>query len=108
MYVLHSFQKESTRGIKTPQRDLDIIETRFKQVEARHKERRQSQDIKGARTVAEVGEAESQKEVRFTPSSGNVFEDLPLDDPEEISASNWVSDLIPDGEVSPTPYFLPE
>lgn len=36
MYVLHSFKKKSTHGIRTSQRDLDIIEARFKQAEAEH------------------------------------------------------------------------
>ena len=30
VYVLHAFQKKSKRGIKTPKRDLDLIETRLK------------------------------------------------------------------------------
>jgi phage-related protein len=30
IYVLHCFQKKSTRGIKTTQRDLDLITARFK------------------------------------------------------------------------------
>lgn len=30
VYVLHCFQKKSLRGIATPQRDLDLIETRLK------------------------------------------------------------------------------
>lgn len=30
VYVLHSFQKKSKSGIKTPQREIDLIKTRFK------------------------------------------------------------------------------
>lgn len=30
VYVLHAFQKKSKKGIKTPQRDLDLIEARLK------------------------------------------------------------------------------
>jgi len=30
VYVLHAFQKKSKSGIKTPQKDLDLIETRLK------------------------------------------------------------------------------
>jgi phage-related protein len=30
VYVLHAFQKKSKKGIKTPQRDLDLIEARSK------------------------------------------------------------------------------
>jgi phage-related protein len=30
IYVLHCFQKKSKKGIKTPKRDLDLIEKRLK------------------------------------------------------------------------------
>jgi phage-related protein len=30
VYVLHAFQKKSKAGIKTPKRDLDVIERRLK------------------------------------------------------------------------------
>jgi phage-related protein len=43
LYVLHSYQKKSTHGIKTSQRDIEIIEARFKQAEKRHKEWLESQ-----------------------------------------------------------------
>ncbi len=32
LYVLHVFQKKSTSGIKTPKRDLNVIESRLKQL----------------------------------------------------------------------------
>lgn len=32
LYVLHAFQKKSKSGIKTPKPDLNIIETRLKQL----------------------------------------------------------------------------
>jgi len=31
IYVLHAFQKKSKHGIKTPRRDLDVIEQRYRQ-----------------------------------------------------------------------------
>jgi phage-related protein len=31
IYVLHAFQKKSTRGIKTSRRDLNLIESRLKE-----------------------------------------------------------------------------
>lgn len=34
--VLHAFQKKSSTGIKTPQRDLDIIKQRLSQAEREH------------------------------------------------------------------------
>jgi len=30
IYVLHCFQKKSTKGIKTPQKEIDIIKSRLK------------------------------------------------------------------------------
>ena len=30
VYVLHCFQKKSTRGIETPQQDIDLIKSRLK------------------------------------------------------------------------------
>jgi phage-related protein len=32
IWVLHAFQKKSTQGIKTPQRDIDLIEDRLKKL----------------------------------------------------------------------------
>ena len=39
IYVLHAFQKKSPKGIKTAQRDIDLIEMRFKQALRDHEER---------------------------------------------------------------------
>jgi phage-related protein len=36
VYVLHAFKKKSKRGIKTPQRDVDLIKRRLKDAEAAH------------------------------------------------------------------------
>src|SRR5262245_6958984 len=38
IYVLHAFQKKSTRGIATPQRELDVIRRRLADAERLHKE----------------------------------------------------------------------
>jgi len=38
VFVLHCFQKKSTRGIATPKADMDLIRTRLKQAEAIAKE----------------------------------------------------------------------
>lgn len=32
IWVLHAFQKKSTQGIKTPQHEVDLIESRLKQL----------------------------------------------------------------------------
>lgn len=37
VYVLHCFQKKSTKGIATPKRHLDLIEQRYKEA-AKHNE----------------------------------------------------------------------
>jgi phage-related protein len=40
IYVLHAFQKKSTRGVETPKRELDLIRRRLAAVEQHHEERR--------------------------------------------------------------------
>lgn len=37
IYVLHVFQKKSKRGIRTPKRELDLIETRLKHALAHYR-----------------------------------------------------------------------
>jgi phage-related protein len=37
LYVLHVFMKKSTRGIKTPKRELDLIDQRLRAAEADYK-----------------------------------------------------------------------
>ena len=32
IWVVHAFQKKSTRGVKTPQREIDLIEDRLKRL----------------------------------------------------------------------------
>jgi len=39
VYVLHAFQKKSTRGIKTPQRELDLVGARLRLAGALHRQR---------------------------------------------------------------------
>jgi len=39
VYVLHCFQKKSTRGIATPKPDMDVIESRLKVVAVQEKDR---------------------------------------------------------------------
>jgi phage-related protein len=36
IYVLHAFKKKSKRGVKTPQRDIDLVKRRLKDVEQDH------------------------------------------------------------------------
>jgi phage-related protein len=37
LYVLHAFQKKSTRGIATPKRHLDLVRQRLREAETIHK-----------------------------------------------------------------------
>lgn len=37
VYVLHCFQKKSKSGIKTPQKDIDLIKSRLKKAEEEHR-----------------------------------------------------------------------
>jgi len=39
VYVLHIFQKKSKSGIKTPQQDIDLIVSRFKEAQRRENKR---------------------------------------------------------------------
>ena len=38
IYVLHCFQKKSRHGISTPRTDLDLIQRRLREAEAKHAE----------------------------------------------------------------------
>jgi len=39
VYVLHAFQKKSTKGIATPQREIDLIRRRLADAEQHYKGR---------------------------------------------------------------------
>lgn len=39
IYVLHAFQKKPTKGIATPQRDIELIRRRLAEAERDHRER---------------------------------------------------------------------
>ena len=41
IYVLHAFQKKSTRGIATPKHEIDLIRRRLANAERLHRERQQ-------------------------------------------------------------------
>ena len=38
IFVLHAFQKKSTRGIATSKQDIDLVKRRFKEAESLYKE----------------------------------------------------------------------
>ena len=39
VYVLHAFQKKSTKGISTPRREMDLVKARLKLAEEVHRKR---------------------------------------------------------------------
>jgi phage-related protein len=41
LYVLHAFQKKSTRGIATPQRHIELVRQRLRDAEAIHQATRE-------------------------------------------------------------------
>ncbi|MCL4229319.1 type II toxin-antitoxin system RelE/ParE family toxin [Candidatus Dependentiae bacterium] len=41
VFVLHIFQKKSKQGIKTPKKEMDLVESRLKQAQQIYKERYQ-------------------------------------------------------------------
>ena len=47
VYVLHAFQKKSTKGIETPRRELDLIHRRLAAAEQHHRERRKGHGEEG-------------------------------------------------------------
>jgi len=44
VYVLHAFQKKSKRGIKIPQRELDLIKARLRRAEEDYQQWRKMQE----------------------------------------------------------------
>jgi len=40
VYVLHSFQKKSKKGIATPKQDIDLVKQRLKEAEKLHAEKK--------------------------------------------------------------------
>ncbi len=68
IYLLHSFQKKSKHGIATPQQDIELVKKRLKI----------AQDDYLQLTAKKMDE-----ENKVDVSSGNVFADLGLSNPEE-------------------------
>ena len=69
IYDLHAFQNKSTKGIATPQRDVDLIRKRY----------REAQELAHALL-------KRQKSIEFEEGSGNVFADLGRKDSDELYA----------------------
>jgi len=47
IYVLHAFQKKSTRGISTPAREINLVRKRLAEAERDHRERQQKHESQG-------------------------------------------------------------
>jgi phage-related protein/predicted XRE-type DNA-binding protein len=76
IYVLHVFQKKSTKGIATPTREIELIKQRLAEAERDYRERGGTKmKIKAKKTRKNVA--------RVTEGSGNVFADLGLPNPEQ-------------------------
>ena len=76
VYVLHAFQKKSRRAIATPKGELDLIGTRLSRAK-------------------EDYEAWLKKPlIPVTPSSGNVFADIGVPEPEEELAKAQLASRI--------------
>ena len=80
IYVLHAFQKKSKTGIKTPKADIDLVEQRLKELEQKYQEWTKSQ--LRVRKMAKKKQR-SIEEIECEASSGNVFADLGIENPEE-------------------------
>jgi phage-related protein/predicted XRE-type DNA-binding protein len=84
VYVLHAFQKKAKRGIATPKADMDLIRQRLSEAERLH---RQAQNwVRQTRMTTKRtlrSRRAGAKALRVEESSGNVFADLGLPNPEQ-------------------------
>src|SRR6266513_5364334 len=75
IYVLHVFQKKTTKDIATPTRKINLIKQRLAEAERDHRERQTEMKSKARKTNKRVA--------HVTEGSGNVFADLGLPNPEQ-------------------------
>lgn len=75
VYILHSFQKKSKRGIETAKQDVELIETRLKRAQE-HYEQSYKKPNQRKKSMSE--------EIKVQSSSGNVFADLGLANPDKL------------------------
>jgi len=80
VFVLHVFQKKSTQGIKTNQGDIDLIKKR----------------LHDAGLILRTAPAEEKhmSKIQVHEGSGNVFEDLGFEHPEEAQFKSGLVALI--------------
>lgn len=70
VYVLHVFQKKSKQGIKTPKQDVNLVKRRMQEAEQHYKDNTIGQGL----AMSEANQMER--------SSGNVFADLNIPEPD--------------------------
>lgn len=94
VYVLHVFREKSTHGIATPRHEIDPIVQRLEWARQHHAAHYAAtkRDQEGAVTMAE--------HIRVTKSSGNVFADLGLPNPEERLAKATLARKGPDHQLA--------
>jgi predicted XRE-type DNA-binding protein len=74
VYVLHVFQKKSTKGIATPAREIELIKQRLAEAE---------RDYREGKTKMAKTKKTKKRIARVTEGSANVFADLSLPNPEQ-------------------------
>lgn len=72
--VLHVFKKKSKRGIATPKPDVNLIRVRFQRAEEMYRQ----WELQRRKFM--------KKPLDFEVTTGNIFADLGLDQPEELLA----------------------
>lgn len=80
VYVLHTFQKKSRKRSETPKHVIELIRRRLAEAERIHRSRSDDMPIK-----------KTPDGIEYEESSGNVFADLGLPNPEELMAKALLS-----------------
>ncbi|MBI3211674.1 MAG: XRE family transcriptional regulator [Simkania negevensis] len=78
VFVLYAFQKKSKTGIATPKQEIELIKKRLKDASQFHKNIKENKKI-------------MKKKIEYEESSGNVFADLEVPNPEEALAKAKVA-----------------
>lgn len=79
IYVLHAFQKKSKSGIKTPTQEINLIKSRLKLAQEISKLKKKIRIKMKDKKIQES----KLPDLEYETSSGNVFEDLAIENPEE-------------------------
>ncbi len=82
VYVLHVFQKKSTKGITTPKPDMDLVKHRLQTAKQHYDARVMGKTVMTA------------NDVEIEVSSGNVFADLGFDNAREMLIKSAMAQVI--------------